>query len=75
MKDNANNQDQMTSENFSGDNREVAIRMHPQKLAMYISMLSMTMFFVALTSALCLRRAKIGSLLRHLLFFIIVLFW
>ena len=58
MKDNTNYQDQMTSENFSGDNREVAIRMHPQKLAMYISMLSMTMFFVALTSALLFKKGQ-----------------
>ena len=58
MNDNANYQDQMTSENFSGDNREVAIRMHPQKLAMCISMLSMTMFFVALTSALLFKKGQ-----------------
>ena len=32
--------------------------MHPQKLAMYISMLSMTMFFVALTSALLFKKGQ-----------------
>ena len=58
MKDRTNYKDQITSENYSGDNREIAIRMHPQKLAMYISMLSMTMFFVALTSALLFKKGQ-----------------
>ena len=58
MKDSTNYKDQITSENYSGDNREIAIRMHPQKLAMYISMLSMTMFFVALTSALLFKKGQ-----------------
>lgn len=58
MTDNTNYKDQLSSENYSADDREVAIRMHPQKLAMYISMLSMTMFFVALTSALLFKKGQ-----------------
>ena len=58
MKDNTKYKEQLSSENYSGDTREVAIRMHPQKLAMYISMLSMTMFFVAITSALLFKKGQ-----------------